>query len=233
MEFKDYPRPNITTDIVLFRINNKETENTRRKAEKNLQVLLVKRTIEPQIGMVSLPGGFVNIDEEIKDNVKRKLFEKTGVKGSFYIEQLYTKGELDRDPRGRVISISYLGLCNKETYNCEDKLNENANWYNVYDVLNSNKFELAFDHKEILEYALERVKNKIEYTDIAFNLLPKEFTISECQDIYELILQKEILNFRRKINEYVEPLNQIRKLEGKQFRPSNIYTVKKNRDSKF
>ena len=156
------------------------------------------------------------------------MYEKTEVSGDFYIEQLYTWGELDRDSRGRVISVSYLGLCNNETYTEKFITNE---WLNVYEVLEGKYGDLAFDHKQIIEYALERIKGKIEYTDIAFNLLPEKFTLSECKAVYELILGKTLLNFKRGVAEYIEPLNEYQ--EGKQFRPAQLFKVNKDRKSKF
>lgn len=228
MSIHDFEKPSLTTDIVLLRVADKVSENKRKNSEKELQVLLIKRKDEPCKDCYSLPGGFVNIDEPIYVNVRRKLYEKTEVSGDFYIEQLYTWGELDRDSRGRVISVSYLGLCNNETYTEKFITNE---WLNVYEVLEGKYGDLAFDHKQIIEYALERIKGKIEYTDIAFNLLPKKFTLSECKAVYELILGKTLLNFKRGVAEYIEPLNEYQ--EGKQFRPAQLFKVNKDRKSKF
>lgn len=232
MLFESYEKPNVTTDIVLFRVSNRESDNTRRNALKELQVLLVHRDTEPDLGKWSLPGGFVNINEDIDDNVFRKLRTKTGVQGSFYLEQLYTWGKIDRDSRGRIISVSYLGLCTTDDYIVET-CEMTARWVNVYDVLSGVYGDLAFDHKEIISYAMDRLKNKIEYTDIAFNLLPKKFTIRECQDVYELILGRSLYNFRRNIVEYIEPTDEVRKIQGKQFRPSILYKVRENKKSKF
>lgn len=228
MSIHDFEKPSLTTDIVLLRVADKVSENKRKNSEKELQVLLIKRKDEPCKDCYSLPGGFVNIDEPIYVNVRRKLYEKTEVLGDFYIEQLYTWGELDRDSRGRVISVSYLGLCNNETYTEKFITNE---WLNVYEVLDGKYGDLAFDHKQIIEYALERIKGKIEYTDIAFNLLPEKFTLSECKAVYELILGKTLLNFKRGVAEYIEPLNEYQ--EGKQFRPAQLFKVNKDRKSKF
>lgn len=228
MSIHDFEKPSLTTDIVLLRVADKVSENKRKNSEKELQVLLIKRKDEPCKDCYSLPGGFVNIDEPIYVNVRRKLYEKTEVSGDFYIEQLYTWGELDRDSRGRVISVSYLGLCNNETYTEKFITNE---WLNVYEVLDGKYGDLAFDHKKIIEYALERIKGKIEYTDIAFNLLPEKFTLSECKAVYELILGKSLLNFKRGVAEYIEPLNEYQ--EGKQFRPAQLFKVNKDRKSKF
>ena len=228
MSIHDFEKPSLTTDIVLLRVADKVSENKRKNSEKELQVLLIKRKDEPCKDCYSLPGGFVNIDEPIYVNVRRKLYEKTEVLGDFYIEQLYTWGELDRDSRGRVISVSYLGLCNNETYTEKFITNE---WLNVYEVLDGKYGDLAFDHKQIIEYALERIKGKIEYTDIAFNFLPEKFTLSECKAVYELILGKTLLNFKRGVAEYIEPLNEYQ--EGKQFRPAQLFKVNKDRKSKF
>ena len=228
MSIHDFEKPSLTTDIVLLRVADKVSDNKRKNSEKELQVLLIKRKEEPCKDCYSLPGGFVNIDEPIYVNVRRKLYEKTEVSGDFYIEQLYTWGELDRDSRGRVISVSYLGLCNNETYTEKFITNE---WLNVYEVLEGKYGDLAFDHKQIIEYALERIKGKIEYTDIAFNLLPEKFTLSECKAVYELILGKTLLNFKRGVAEYIEPLNEYQ--EGKQFRPAQLFKVNKDRKSKF
>lgn len=232
MSISDYEKPNVTTDMVLFRVHDVENENTRRNSEKELQVLLVKRTYEPDGGLWSLPGGFVNIDEEILENVKRKLFNKTGIHGDFYIEQLYTWDAVDRDSRGRIISVSFMGLSNSETLVQEETENE-CIWVNVFDVFEGKYGKLAFDHKNMIIYALERLQNKIEYTDVVFNLLPKEFTIRECQDIYEIILGHAINNFRRSISDYIEPIGEERKVEGKQFRPAQLFVCKHTRTSKF
>ena len=229
MSIHNYSKPSLTTDMVLFRINVKESESKRKLSDIILEVLMVRRDREPQQGSISLPGGFVNIDESIEDNVVRKVKEKTGIEGNYYTEQLITKGELDRDPRGRVISVSYIGLGNEETI--EGSLKEGSDWYEVEGVLEGEYGEIAFDHKEIIEIALNRIKNKVEYTDIAFNLLSSEFTISEVQRVYELLLDKEILNFRRKIKDYLISLN--KKTEGHQFRSAELFTLNKNREGKF
>ena len=230
MSLLDYARPSLTTDIVLFRVKDLTSKSPRKYAEKDLQVLLVKRENEPQKGVWSLPGGFVEIDEEIFDNVKRKLKEKTGVEGNFYIEQLYTWGDIDRDSRGRVISVSFMGLCNEDTYT-EKNVGRVTGWFSVKEIFQGKFGDLAFDHKKIICYAMERLKGKIEYTDIAFNLLPTNFTMRECQNVYELILNKHIDNFRRKVNEYVESTGEFK--QGTQFRTAELYRVNKNRTSKF
>ena len=230
MSIHDFEKPSLTTDIVLLRVLESESPDNRRNSDYELQILMVKRDEEPCKDKYALPGGFVDIDEDIDVNVRRKLLTKTGVNGDFYIEQLFTWGDIDRDERGRVVSVSYLGLCNSSNYNVE-KWVENSKWLDVYKVINGKYGDLAFDHKKIIEYALERIKGKIEYTDIAFNLLPEKFTLSECKAVYELILGKSLLNFKRGVAEYIEPLNEYQ--EGKQFRPAQLFKVNKDRKSKF
>lgn len=221
MSLANYERPSLTTDIVVFRIRDMQSSNTRKNAYKRLEVLLIERSTEPQKGKWSLPGGFVNIDEEIGANALRKLKEKTGVIGNFYTEQLYTWGDIDRDERGRVISVSYMGLAKPETYSNSGGT-EKQRWVDLEIALQE---DLAFDHKEIIKYAVERLKGKMEYTDIVFNLLPDEFTIHDVKAIYELLFYKKQDNFRRRIEKYVEPLNKIK--SGGQFRPAELYRWRK------
>lgn len=224
MSLMDYERPSLTTDMVLFRIDETDSGNMRKGSNKKLQVLLIQRSIEPQMGKWSLPGGFVEIDEEIEDNVKRKLREKTGISGNFYVEQLYTWGNVNRDERGRVISVSYLGLVNDAAYKNVGG-SERQEWVDIDDAMD---MDLAFDHKEIIKYAIQRIQGKAEYTSIIFNLMPEEFTIKDCQDVYELMLGKKMDNFKRRISKYLVPLNKTR--TGKQFRPAELYTWKKDVD---
>ena len=217
MSLMDYERPSLTTDIVLMRIDDKVSTDNRRNNQKTLQVLLIKRDIEPQKGKWSLPGGFVDIDEEIDSNVKRKLKEKTGVSGNFYMEQLYTWGGVERDERGRVISVSYLGLVNDQTYVNKGGSAEQM-WVNVYEAMN---MDLAFDHNKIISYAMQRIQNKAEYTDILLNLMPEEFTIKDCQIVYEVALNKQMDNFKRRVGKYFVSTNKT--TEGKQFRPAELF----------
>lgn len=207
--------------MVVFRIRDMQSSNMRKNAYKRLEVLLIERSTEPQKGKWSLPGGFVNIDEEIGANALRKLKEKTGIIGNFYTEQLYTWGDIDRDERGRVISVSYMGLVKPETYSNSGGT-EKQRWVDLEIALQE---DLAFDHKDIIKYAVERLKGKMEYTDIVFNLLPDEFTIHDVKAIYELLFYKKQDNFRRRIEKYVEPLNKIK--SGGQFRPAELYRWKK------
>jgi len=178
-------KPSVTVDIILFTIT-----------EETLKVLLVKRRIEPFRNMWALPGGFVGMNETLDQAAKRELQEETGVK-EHYLEQLYTFGEPERDPRGRVITISYFALINSKNLKLKADTDViEAEWFSI-----DNLPELAFDHKEILNYALERLRYKLEYTTVAFQLLPKKFTLTELQKAYEIIFNKSLdkRNFRKKI----------------------------------
>ena len=175
----------MTVDIVIFTLR-----------EGSLQVLLVKRGVPPFEGQYAIPGGFVRGDESLAEAALRELHEETGVRNVF-LEQLYTFGDPRRDPRGRVITVAYYALI------ASDKLSlvagtdaAEAQWFPTSSVP-----PLAFDHKSILDYALERLRNKLEYTTVGFQLLPEKFTLGELQAVYEAILGRSLdkRNFRRKL----------------------------------
>lgn len=182
-----YPRPAVTVDIVLFAF-----------LENELQVLLVMRAGEPFQGDWALPGGFVEIDEDIGDAALRELEEETGVR-DVYLEQLYTFGDPKRDPRTRVISVAHFALLSASHVQ-QMKITaasdaREARWWSIYDLP-----QLAFDHDRILAYALQRLRWKLEWTALGFVLLPEEFTLSELQRVYERVLNQKLdkRNFRRK-----------------------------------
>lgn len=180
-----YDHPAVTVDIVLFTI-----------MDEDLKVLLVQRLIEPYKGFWSLPGGFVHMDESLEEAALRKLKEKTNV-DQVYLEQLYTFGDLERDPRTRVITISYYALVSSEKFTLKpSEAVSDVNWHSIYDLP-----ELAFDHERILNYALERLRNKLGYTTVGSQLLPEKFTLPELCRIYEVILDRPIdkRNFRKKV----------------------------------
>lgn len=177
-----YEHPYVTVDMIIFTVDR----------EWNLKVLLTQRTDEPFKNKWSLPGGFVNIDENLDDCALRKLQEKVDI--SFLkFEQLYTFGSVHRDPRDRVISVAYFSLV---PYDKFLTLKDNAKWFNVKELP-----ELAFDHNHIIETAIRRIQGKLEYTSLAFELLKdrENFTIYELQKINEVILEKklDVPNFRR------------------------------------
>ncbi|MGM0712056.1 NUDIX domain-containing protein [Brevibacillus parabrevis] len=267
-----FERPSVTVDMLIFTVVDEQEENYRKLSPKSLQILLVKRGEHPFLGQWALPGGFVSPRESLEDAAKRELFTETNIQ-NIYLEQLYTWGDVGRDPRMRVISTSYMALVDSSTLSLQagDDADE-AEWFRIEDKwlketktatengtvtekwlelrLVNAKEELsatikitktianrivqekreivdagniAFDHAKLIQYALERLRGKIEYTDIAFALMPELFTLSELQQVYEVILGKELLAaaFRRKVADKVLETNQYRKHAG--HRPSKYY----------
>ncbi len=211
----EYPHPSVTVDLVIFTI-----------ADNDLKVLLIRRGGEPFKGRWALPGGFVEIDESLEKAAARELKEEAGVT-NVYLEQLYTFGEPKRDPRGRVISVSYFALVDagRQRIRAASDAVE-AEWHSVFGQKSGAK--LAFDHKKILEYAVWRLRNKIEWTTVGYELLPKKFTLSELQRVYEIILQKPVdkRNFRKKIlaQGQIHELNESRS-DGAH-RPAKLYSFR-------
>ncbi len=209
-----HPRPAVTVDVVIFTIR-----------ENCLSVLLIQRGEAPFAGMWALPGGFVRIDESLEEAALRELEEETGLEKA-YLEQLYTYGDPGRDPRGRVITVAYFALISTgvpiRTEGGDDAAQ--ACWFPV-DALP----ELAFDHSEIVRYAIRRLRYKLEYTAVGFELLPEEFTLSELQNTYEIILGEKLdkRNFRRRILQagIIEPTPHMRTGEG---RPARLYRYRED-----
>src|SRR6201988_1010764 len=197
----------VTVDVVIFTIQ-----------EGVLKVLLVKRLIDPFIGQFPIPGVFVLEDEDLEQAAVRELREETGV-SDVYLEQLYTFGKPDRDPRGRVVTVGYFALVSADR-----KLKAGSDAAEAAWVPMNNLPPLAFDHATLLNYALERLRNKLEYTTVGFQLLPEKFTLTELQDVYAAILGKKLdkRNFRRKMSvlKILKPLPEYRR--GGQ-RPAQLY----------
>jgi 8-oxo-dGTP diphosphatase len=213
MKLTDYEQPSVTVDLVVFSIH-----------EKKLKVLLVKRGVEPFRGGWALPGGFVHIGESIDAAAKRELAEETGVKG-VYLEQLYTWGDVKRDPRGRVISVSYFALINQDSVELRASTDaSDVDWFNI-DTIPT----LAFDHKNVLDYALQRLKWKFEYTPVVFSLLPVNFSLSQLKEIYDIVFEKEFdkRNFCKKISS-LGILKEEGMQKGVAFRPAKLYSLKKD-----
>jgi 8-oxo-dGTP diphosphatase len=183
--YDDYERPGVTVDLVVFTVS-----------EDTLKAMLVKRVEVPYSGYWSLPGGFISIGESLEEAAQRVLREKTGVE-NVYIEQLYTFGEPDRDPRARVITVSYFALIPwKQLDQPESQKIAGITWHPV-DTLP----RLAFDHKEILNYAVRRLRAKVSYSNIVYGLMPKQFRLSELQKMYEVIINDNLdkRNFRKRM----------------------------------
>jgi 8-oxo-dGTP diphosphatase len=180
-----FARPAVTVDVVVFALD-----------EEDLKVMLIQRDIEPFAGQWALPGGFVRVDESLMDAARRELQEETGLKDIF-LEQLYTFGDLDRDPRERVVTVAYYALVNLDGHHVLASTDaRNAAWFSMSDLP-----KLAFDHELILKTAHERLRGKVRYQPIGFELLPEKFTLRQLQHLYEAILDRELdkRNFRKKV----------------------------------
>jgi 8-oxo-dGTP diphosphatase len=181
-----FPRPALTVDIVVFALDQNE-----------LQVMLIERDLEPFAGRWALPGGFVRVDETLDEAAKRELQEETGLVDIF-LEQLYTFGEVARDPRERVVTVAYYALVNLTGHAVQASTDaRNAAWFPVSDLP-----KLAFDHRKILDTALDRLRGKVRYQPIGFELLPEKFTLRQLQHLYEIILDRPLdkRNFRKKVH---------------------------------
>jgi 8-oxo-dGTP diphosphatase len=206
-----HPHPAVTTDVVVFTIR-----------DGALQVLLVRRAEAPYKGAWALPGGFVGIDEDLEAAARRELREETGIEG-VYLEQLYTFGKPDRDPRERVITVAYYALIPSDRLELQAATDAvDARWFAW-----ARPPRLAFDHAQILAMAHERLKAKLDYSTIAFQFLPSEFTLSELQAVYEMVLGEPLdkRNFRKRIHTF-GALRETRrtKREGAH-RPAKLYRL--------
>jgi ADP-ribose pyrophosphatase YjhB (NUDIX family) len=198
----------VTVDVIAFTLR-----------DDDLQVLLVRRKKWPCEGMWAIPGGLIGLNETLEAAARRKLEEETGLTG-VYMEQLYTFGAPARDPRDRVISVTYFavvpatGIVPRASDDAE-----HVRWWSIYHLP-----PLAFDHADILSYALTRLRYKLEYTAVGFELIPEAFPLTELQSAYEIVLGEELdkRNFRRKILDagVIEPSGGYRSGEG---RPARLY----------
>ena len=256
----EFEKLSMTTDIIIFSVSNKEQNNYRKLGEKSLSVLLVKRNDYPFKDMWCLPGGFLDVKNETLDEAASRILTLETNIHDIYIEQLYTFSDINRDPRMRVVSTSYMALIDKNRL--KDKLSCNASWFDIsyteddnnIDVVLNNGNEiitfkikktlkelttdrykytiaendkLAFDHPLVIVSGLSRLKNKLEYTDIVFNMMPEYFTLGELQQVYEVILGKELLDpaFRRIIANKVVKTSKVQ--TGGGHRPSALFKYKK------
>jgi 8-oxo-dGTP diphosphatase len=196
--------------------------------QDGVSVLLIQRKYEPFKNSWAIPGGFVLEDESLEEAVKRELMEETGISVN-YLEQLYTFGEPKRDPRQRIIAVAYFGLVKASQYQ-ELKAStdaENAKWFSIKKLP-----ALAFDHKQILQVAIERLRAKVRYQPVGFELLDKKFPFSDLEKLYTALLDKEInrRNFSKKILsfDFLEETGELSKPEGKG-RPSKMYQFNQKR----
>ena len=181
----EYARPALTVDCVVFALDGGD-----------LKVLLIQRGQPPFEGRWALPGGFVRVDESLESAALRELAEETGL-ADVYLEQLYTFGDVGRDPRERVVSVAYYALVNLPAAAVRGATDaRDAAWFPASDLPT-----LAFDHDRIVAAALERLKGKVRYQPIGFELLPPRFTLGQLQALYETVLERPLdkRNFRKKI----------------------------------
>ena len=194
----------------------------------SLKVLLIKRGEEPMKGSQAIPGDLVYPTESLEDAVSRVLSQSVGI-SNLYMEQVYTFGKVDRHPDGRVITIAYYALVNVKNYKLSAaSFAESADWHPVNEAMAT---QLGFDHNEILEACFAQLKEKVRTAPIGFELLPKKFTLSQLQLLYELILEKELdkRNFRKKILSLgiLKQLNE--KQRGVAHRPARLFQFDEER----
>ena len=210
---KKFLNPLVTVDIVLFTIVANE-----------LKVLTIERDHAPFKGKKALPGGFLLKSETTEKAAERILKEKAGISNVF-MEQLYTFDTKDRDPRGPIMSVTYLALAPYE----EIVIKESKDTQHPSFEQSKNLKDLAFDHKDIIDYAVKRVRAKLEYTNVVYSLLPEFFSFSDLQNIYEIIFGREFdkRNFRKKFLQlgFIKKTDKL--LTGYKQRPASLYTFKK------
>lgn len=253
-----FEKLSVTSDVLVFSVADEPQNNYRKLNEKHFAVLLVKRNDYPFKDKWCLPGGFIGIDETTSEAAKRVLKSETNLE-DIYLEQLYTFDEVKRDPRMRIVSVSYMALVDKNKL--QNELSDNASWFNMR-VLEDDKIisvtldngndsfsfsvekelrehttdryeykiikneNLAFDHPLVIASGISRLKNKLEYTDIVFNMMPEYFTLGELQQVYEVILNKKLLDpaFRRIISSKVIKTDKVK--TGGGHRPSVLFKYK-------
>ncbi len=219
----DFDVPLTSVDMAIFTVR-----------ESQLQVLLVKRAQHPALGKWALPGGFIDLkkDKALGDTAQRKLKEKTGV-DTPYLEQVESFGSAKRDPRGWSVTVAYLALIASEDITLsKDDSSEEVTWVAIEEV--EKQFDLAFDHQQILETCYERLKSKVQYTSLPVNLLPNEFTLTELQKTFEIILGSNVekKSFRRRMID-AEILEETGTMRTGSNRPAKLYRVKPNGESHF
>jgi 8-oxo-dGTP diphosphatase len=208
----EYPHPAVSVDIVIFTIR-----------DACLKLLLIRRAGEPYRGRWALPGGFIHLDEALDASARRELEEETGVSG-VYLEQLYTFGAPQRDPRERVITVAYYALIPSDRLQLRAATDAEAvGWFGMDELP-----ELAFDHTDIIAMAHERLVAKLDYSTLAFQFMGGDFTLSELQSVYEIIL-REALD-KRNFRKWALALEQIeetgRERRDGAHRPAKLYRLK-------
>jgi 8-oxo-dGTP diphosphatase len=218
-EFDTFFKSAFTVDNVIFGFD-----------EGDLKVLLIKRAEEPFLDQWALPGYFVYPNEELDSAANRVLEELTGLQ-EVYLEQVKTFGAVNRHPFGRVITVAYFSLVKINDYRLQPaSIASRAQWHPVSEVES-----LAFDHKEILDRCLQRLKSSVRWRPIGFELLPPEFTLTELQHLYEAILETELdkRNFRKKILSMDLLIDLDQTQEGVAHRPAKLYQFDRDKYLRF
>lgn len=204
-----YPHPAVAVDCVVFGI-----------VSNCVEILLIQRKSEPFKYHWALPGGFVNIDEDIEDAARRELFEETNIYADF-LEQIGAFGKPDRDPRERVISIAFYTMI--RTNGMKIRAGSDAADYQWFYIRNLPP--LAFDHSDIIGHALDILRKKVETEPFGIELMPEKFRLSQLQNVYEDILNKPIdkRNFRKKLftQQVVIPVGEIEQINKN--KPAQLY----------
>lgn len=234
MTFDEYNKLSLGVDCVIFSTDVYHAESKNKDGMRALQVLLLKRNIEPYDGMWSIPGGLVDDDKGLIETLDSKLFKKTSI-NNLYKKQLHTYGDdINRDPRGRVVSVAYMALGTKERFSeIKETTYGEVKWFWVGLDANNNLYvidpesgspikNLAFDHAQILKDAVERLRYEIITEHVALEMMPKLFTIRELQDVYENVLNRPMYSFRRIVEKVIEETEE--KVENKAHRPAKLYT---------
>lgn len=257
---KAFDQLSMTADIILISVSDQAQENYRKTSKKMMSILLVQRDEFPYKNKWCLPGGFLNPNTETLEQCAKRVLKTETNLSNIYLEQLYTYDDINRDPRTRVVSTSYIALVDKSKL--AETINPHASWFdvtlleeknNIVDIVLDNgtttlsfsikkelrekttdryKFsivknnDLAFDHALVILAGIERLKNKLDYTDIVFNMMPEYFTLGELQQVYEVILNKKLLDpaFRRIIANKVEKTTKMK--VGAGHRPSALFKYK-------
>jgi 8-oxo-dGTP diphosphatase len=212
-KYPEYEQTAVTVDLVIFTVN-----------DNVLKVMLVKRAESPFVDCWSIPGGFLKAGESLEGAALRVLKEKTAVE-NVYVEQLYTFGGPDRDPRARVITVTYFALIPwKNLIQPESTKVTDLMWTPV-----DHLPKLAFDHREIIRYGIQRLRAKAGYSNIAYGLMPGQFSLSELQKIYEIILNQKLdkRNFRKKMLATGLLQETGEKIAMGAHRPARLYKFKK------
>ncbi len=207
-----FDKPSVTVDLVVFTIK-----------DNNLYILLIKRGVWPFEDSYALPGGFMRMDEKLKQAALRELHEETSIKDVF-LKQVHTFSDIDRDPRTRVITVAYLALINSDNVTlAADTDAKEARWFPV-----TKMPKLAFDHKRIIEYVHKDLRHNIDNYTMISKFLGDKFTLTQMQNAIEAIHNHTVdkRNFRKKILS-LGILSELDEVSRETFRPAKLYSLKK------